>query len=166
MNKVFKKIWSQSLGCIVVVSENAKSAGKTSGTTGTIAQIARSNDYKMLTLKGLAFSIAAISGSTVWAGVVCVTDPVSGGSTATGVIAVACGINNAADGLNSSALGIDNKASNEATSALGHANEATGNSSNAVGFFNKSSGSYSSAVGYTNAASGDYSSALGANNEA
>ncbi|MBE8610084.1 MULTISPECIES: ESPR-type extended signal peptide-containing protein [Gammaproteobacteria] len=24
MNKVFKKIWSQSLGCIVVVSENTR----------------------------------------------------------------------------------------------------------------------------------------------
>ena len=61
MNKVFKKIWSQSLGCIVVVSENTKSAGKTSGTTGTIAQIARSNDYKMLTLKGLALSQRAVA---------------------------------------------------------------------------------------------------------
>ena len=34
MNHIFKKIWNKSLGRMIVVSENAKSAGKTDNTTG------------------------------------------------------------------------------------------------------------------------------------
>ena len=34
MNHIFKKIWNKSLGRMIVVSENAKSAGKADNTTG------------------------------------------------------------------------------------------------------------------------------------
>ena len=36
MNLIFKKIWSRSLGCVVVVSENAKSEVKTNKTGGIV----------------------------------------------------------------------------------------------------------------------------------
>ncbi|RUP37490.1 MAG: hypothetical protein EKK63_14720, partial [Acinetobacter sp.] len=38
MNLIFKKIWSRSLGCCVVVSENTKSSGKVSQVTGSLQQ--------------------------------------------------------------------------------------------------------------------------------
>lgn len=34
MNYIFKKVWNKSLGQMVVVSEHAKSAGKTDNTVG------------------------------------------------------------------------------------------------------------------------------------
>ena len=36
VNRIFKKIWSKSLGCVVVVSENTKSIGKTSKKEGIV----------------------------------------------------------------------------------------------------------------------------------
>ena len=44
MNHIFKKIWNKSLGRMIVVSENAKSAGKTDNTTG-IQQNSLSNAH-------------------------------------------------------------------------------------------------------------------------
>ncbi|WP_368572158.1 ESPR-type extended signal peptide-containing protein, partial [Acinetobacter junii] len=78
MNHIFKKIWNKSLGRMIVVSENAKSAGKTDNTTG-IQQNSLSNvhddeqgknfvfSFKPLVLKSLVLSIAAITGVNVWA---------------------------------------------------------------------------------------------------
>ena len=78
MNHIFKKIWNKSLGRMVVVSEHAKSAGKTDNTTGTQSNsLSNIHDdeqgknfvfsFKPLVLKSLVLSIAAITGVNVWA---------------------------------------------------------------------------------------------------
>ena len=78
MNHIFKKIWNKSLGRMVVVSENAKSAGKTDNTTGeqpnSLSNVHDDEQgknfvfsFKPLVLKSLVLSIAAITESNVWA---------------------------------------------------------------------------------------------------
>ena len=78
MNHIFKKIWNKSLGRMIVVSENAKSAGKTDNTTG-IQQNSLSNvqcdeqgksgvfSFKPFVLQSLALSIAMILGGNTQA---------------------------------------------------------------------------------------------------
>src|SRR5690606_34436866 len=119
MNNIFKKKYLKSMYYKIIVSKDIKINSKTSSNICIIIPPVRHTDYKILTLKVIFLILTTFSSNTVWAAVICVTDPVSGGNTATGAIAVACGINNTASGLNSSASGIDNTASNEATSALG-----------------------------------------------
>lgn len=72
MNHIFKKIWNKSLGCMVVVSENAKSAGKTDNTTGVLVSsegvTTRSITYRGFGLQTLVLSIAMVTGIHVWAG--------------------------------------------------------------------------------------------------
>ena len=78
MNHIFKKIWNKSLGRMIVVSENAKSAGKTDNTTG-IQQNSLSNvhddeqgksgvfSFKPFVLQSLALSVAMILGGNTQA---------------------------------------------------------------------------------------------------
>lgn len=72
MNHIFKKIWNKSLGRMVVVSENAKSAGKTDNTTGVLVSpegvTTRSIIYRGFGLQTLVLSIAMVTGTHVWAG--------------------------------------------------------------------------------------------------
>jgi hypothetical protein len=118
---------------MVVVSEHAKSAGKTDNTTDTqqnsLCDVHHDEQgknlvfaYIPLVLKSLVLSIATISGSHVWAGVVCtITGIGSALSTATGTNATACGVGNAASGIDSSAVGSSNTASGDWSSAVGSA---------------------------------------------
>ncbi|WP_045505195.1 ESPR-type extended signal peptide-containing protein, partial [Acinetobacter beijerinckii] len=48
MNRIFKKIWSRSLGCVVVVSENAKSEVKTNKTGGIVETNTIFNEFGFL----------------------------------------------------------------------------------------------------------------------
>ena len=78
MNHIFKKIWNKSLGRMIVVSENAKSAGKTDNTTGT-TENSLSNvqcdeqgksevfSFKPFVLQSLALSVAMILGGNTQA---------------------------------------------------------------------------------------------------
>ncbi|WP_162626620.1 ESPR-type extended signal peptide-containing protein, partial [Acinetobacter sp. CFCC 10889] len=78
MNHIFKKIWNKSLGCMVVVSENAKSAGKTDNTVGTTLNVT-SEQLNQENLKNtsvitpkfilniLSFGLLVSMGTTVWA---------------------------------------------------------------------------------------------------
>ncbi len=130
MNHIFKKIWSEKLGQMVVVSEQAKSAGKSDNTTGSVTL--ESNQpasqqgsmsgliFQPLLLKSLVLCMAAISGANAWAGLVCTTTG-SGSldSTATGIHAIACGVNNTASGFNSIAMGTLNTASGAGSAAVG-----------------------------------------------
>ncbi|RZG77914.1 hypothetical protein EXE10_18765, partial [Acinetobacter sp. WCHAc060033] len=75
MNKIFKKIWSKTQGCMVVVSENAKSEGKNNTTTGIIcedsAQVgvaeSKTSSLKRASLSILAVGVLSTMGSNVWA---------------------------------------------------------------------------------------------------
>ena len=78
MNHIFKKIWNKSLGRIIVVSENAKSAGKTDNTTGTTENsLSNAHDdergkngvfsFKPFVLQSLALSVAMILGGNTQA---------------------------------------------------------------------------------------------------
>jgi hypothetical protein len=78
MNHIFKKIWNKSLGRMIVVSENAKSAGKTDNTTGTTENSLSNAHYdergkngvfsfKPFVLQSLALSIAMILGGNTQA---------------------------------------------------------------------------------------------------
>lgn len=81
MNKIYKIVWNKTLAQMVVVSENAKSAGKSNTTTGTILDnsLSKSGHYSdqsknsvfaqsLFVFKSLCWSIALVSGVT-WAGV-------------------------------------------------------------------------------------------------
>ena len=98
MNHVFKKIWSKSLGCIVVVAENAKSAGKTNNITGNVADISThigtQSQLPQLALKALVVSIMAVGSVNTWAGVVCDTTGVGSPSTVLSSSGMACGDGN------------------------------------------------------------------------
>ncbi|MDA0695146.1 MAG: ESPR-type extended signal peptide-containing protein, partial [Proteobacteria bacterium] len=65
MNHIFKKIWSKAQGCIIVVSENAKGAGKTnksisvSESLNNIKNIKKLNNFT-LTLKPITMAISLI----------------------------------------------------------------------------------------------------------
>ena len=65
MNHIFKKIWSKAQGCIIVVSENAKGAGKTnksisvSESLDNIKNIKKLNNFT-LTLKPITMAISLI----------------------------------------------------------------------------------------------------------
>ena len=139
MNKIFKIIFSQSLGCMVIVSENAKSAGKSDNTTGTLPNTdnvkMHSSVSKVFSLQNIALSIALITGSNVWAGSVCdaMGNGVTGSSTAIGADAFTCGINNQASGVSSIALGVSNKAKGGYSFASGSHNLSQQNGSTAVG---------------------------------
>lgn len=130
MNHIFKNIWSEKLGQMVVVSEHAKSAGKSDNTTGSVTL--ESNQpasqqgsmsgliFQPLLLKSLVLCMAAISGANAWAGLVCETTGTgSAVSTATGTDAIACGVNNTASGFNSIAMGTLNTASGAGSAAVG-----------------------------------------------
>ncbi|MFU8928319.1 ESPR-type extended signal peptide-containing protein, partial [Acinetobacter puyangensis] len=115
MNHVFKKIWNKSLGRMVVVSENAKSAGKTDNTTGTTTNLEALTSHpvtlKVFGLQTIVLSITIITGGNVWAEV-CDADGSAGtgGSTAIGSNAFACGNGNVASGIGSTAVGSGKKA--------------------------------------------------------
>ena len=72
MNKIFKLIWNKSLGQMVVVSENAKSAGKKESTTGAVVSsevlTIDTSKRRIFGLQTLVLSIATIMGAHVWAG--------------------------------------------------------------------------------------------------
>jgi len=72
MNKIFKLIWNKSLGQMVVVSENAKSAGKKESTTGAVVSsevlTTDTSKRRIFGLQALALSTATIMGANVWAG--------------------------------------------------------------------------------------------------
>ncbi|MDH0808256.1 ESPR-type extended signal peptide-containing protein, partial [Acinetobacter ursingii] len=72
MNKIFKLIWNKSLGQMVVVSENAKSAGKKESTTGAVVSsevlTIDTSKRRIFGLQTLVLSIAMIMGADVWAG--------------------------------------------------------------------------------------------------
>ncbi|MEQ1104678.1 ESPR-type extended signal peptide-containing protein [Acinetobacter ursingii] len=72
MNKIFKLIWNKSLGQMVVVSENAKSAGKKESTTGAVVSsevlTIDTSKRQIFGLQTLVLSIATIMGAHVWAG--------------------------------------------------------------------------------------------------
>ena len=81
MNHIFKKIWNKSLGRMVVVSENAKSAGKTNHTIDKSSHIFApfvSTSNSVIMVKTLVLSISLSTGMGVWAGEIC------DGSNATG----------------------------------------------------------------------------------
>ncbi len=63
MNHIFKKIWNKSLGRIIVVSENAKSAGKTDNTTGTQSNSLSNAHYDEQGKSGV-FSFKPLVGSS------------------------------------------------------------------------------------------------------
>ena len=141
MNHIYKNIWSKSLGRIVVVAENAKSAGKQTTTVGTTQDIGTEQPLSLLTatVKTLVFSISLCTGMSVWAGTVCdgdatLADGQNLNSAANGTNAFACGSNNTASGGDSSALGHKNIASGGASTAVGYSNIASGGESIAVGF--------------------------------
>ena len=112
MNHIFKKIWNKSLGRMIVVSETAKSAGKTANATGTTENSLSNAHYdeqgknevlvfKSFVLHSLVLSIAAITGSNVWAGDVCdgsnTTDEQTLSSTAIGIGAYEFGVEYCSD---------------------------------------------------------------------
>ncbi|WP_308469325.1 ESPR-type extended signal peptide-containing protein [Acinetobacter guerrae] len=72
MNKIFKLIWNKSLGQMVVVSENAKSAGKKDRPTGAMASsevlATDTSKRRIFGLQTLVLSIVTIMGAHVWAG--------------------------------------------------------------------------------------------------
>ncbi|MFM6905942.1 MAG: ESPR-type extended signal peptide-containing protein [Acinetobacter tjernbergiae] len=169
MNHIFKKIWNKAQGCVIVVSEHAKSAGKTDNTTGIVVSCVNhllhqnqgKNEgfvFKPLVIKSLVLSITIISGANVWAGIVCGG---STGSIAAGNNATACGVNNTAPESNTSALGFTNQALGSYSNAIGSENIALGSASSAIGRGNRANNVYSSALGFGNTASGVYSSAVG-----
>ncbi|WP_289847043.1 ESPR-type extended signal peptide-containing protein, partial [Acinetobacter sp. Ac_5812] len=154
MNHIFKKIWNKSLGRMVVVSENARSAGKTDNTTGVLvssdAVTARSISYRGFSLQTLVLSIALVTGSNVWAEVCDVNGSGgSGGSTALSGTFV-CGLNNTISSLlgGSLAIGSDNFVSGTGfNSALGSYNTVSSEGAVSVGFLNSSIGLGSTAIG-------------------
>uniref|UniRef100_UPI002CFDA1BB ESPR-type extended signal peptide-containing protein n=1 Tax=Acinetobacter parvus TaxID=134533 RepID=UPI002CFDA1BB len=182
MNHIFKKIWNKSLGRMIVVSENAKSAGKTDNTTG-IQQNSLSNvhddeqgknfvfSFKPLVLKSLVLSIAAITGVNVWADdnyAHTSTDTALGSATGlsyistnngttltsvAGITVTSTSLN--MDDIDSFTVGGIKETDPVKVAAFKNAAKKGGNI--AVG-------QYSSAVGTGNIASGSYSSAVGSNN--
>ncbi|MCG3842384.1 YadA-like family protein [Psychrobacter sp. Ps1] len=164
MNHIFKKVWNKSLGCIVVVSENAKSGGKTNNITGTIARVTGLSNYKVLSLslRSLVLSIAAVSVTNSW-GAVCQTNSGTYGSTSVNP-SLACGYRNTASKPYTTAIGSNNVASNESSTAVGFNNAASGGASSAVGASNIASGLATTAVGYYNRVNANNSTAVGNNN--
>ncbi|WP_335953805.1 ESPR-type extended signal peptide-containing protein, partial [Acinetobacter higginsii] len=156
MNHIFKKIWNKSLGSMVVVSENARSAGKTDNTIGAVSisdtVTTDTMIYRGFGLQTLVLSIAMVTGSNVWAEVCDVNGSgATGGSTATGSGAFACGINNtiSSSSVASNAIGLENFVSGAGyNSALG-SNNTVSSSEGAVsvGFLNSSVGPGSTAMG-------------------
>ena len=110
MNHIFKKIWNKSLGCMVVVSENAKSAGKTDNTVGGFIDIEVNSLEKTgkiqlyFPIKAIVMSLFLFSVPTVWAENTGVDGGDTGGSDAISGAFVS-GLNNAALAQGASAIG-------------------------------------------------------------
>ncbi|QNH52407.1 hypothetical protein HWI77_06575 [Acinetobacter venetianus] len=62
MNHIFKKIWSKAQGCIIVVSENVKGAGKTNKSISaeSLDNIKNIKTLNNLTLKPITMAISLI----------------------------------------------------------------------------------------------------------
>ena len=90
----------------------------------------------------------------------------AGGSAASGLDSIACGLdNNAVD--NSVALGVGNQADNNAGTAIGRFNSVTAEHAVAIGFSNTvSTNIFGTAMGQLNSATGGESSAVGFDNVA
>ena len=110
MNHIFKKIWNKSLGCMVVVSENAKSAGKTDNTVGGFIDIEANSLEKTgkiqlyFPIKAIVMSLFLFSVPTAWAENTGVDGGDTGGSDAISGAFVS-GLNNAALAQGASAIG-------------------------------------------------------------
>ncbi|EOR09217.1 hypothetical protein F896_01069 [Acinetobacter genomosp. 15BJ] len=154
MNHIFKKIWNKSLGRMVVVSENTRSAGKTDNTIGAVSisdtVTTDTMIYRGFGLQTLVLSIAMVTGSNVWAEVCDVNGSGgTGGSTAPSG-AFACGINNtiSSSSVASNAIGLGNFVSGAGyNSALGSNNTVSSEGAVSVGFLNSSVGPGSTAIG-------------------
>lgn len=170
MNHVFKKIWSKSLGCIVVVAENAKSAGKTNNVTGNVAQsstqistqLSTQSQLPQLALKALVVSIMAVGSVNTWAGVVCdTTGTITGSaqaSTAIGDNATSCGVSNKSSGISDAT-----KVAAFKNAAKKGGNIAIGRSSTAVGVQNLATAMNSSVFGSNSQATATNATAIGNN---
>ena len=90
----------------------------------------------------------------------------SGSTAASGLNAIALGLNNTASGNSSVALGGYNEAKKASSVALGSYNEVDGNSSVALGDGNVITGRYAIAEGLYNEVTKDYAHAEGMNNQA
>ena len=189
MNHIFKKIWNKSLGRMIVVSENAKSAGKTDNTTG-IQQNSLSNvhddeqgksgvfSFKPFVLQSLALSIAMILGGNTQADdnyAHASTETALGSAKGTahgatyilGKITAVGGITVTTTGAGTSLNDIDSFTANGVTTTK------AANPTAVAAFINAAKkggniavGQYSSAVGTANIASGSDSSAVGYSNTA
>ncbi|MCU4394194.1 ESPR-type extended signal peptide-containing protein [Acinetobacter parvus] len=186
MNHIFKKIWNKSLGRMIVVSENAKSAGKTDNTTG-IQQNSLSNvqcdeqgksgvfSFKPFVLQSLALSVAMILGGNTQADdnyAHTTTDTALGSAkgsahtatTTAGKITAVGGITVTTTGAGTNLNHIDSFTVNGVKTTNPTAVAEFINAAKKGG--NIAVGSYSSAVGTANIASGSSSSAVGFNNNA
>jgi hypothetical protein len=187
MNHIFKKIWNKSLGRIIVVSENAKSAGKTDNTTGT-TENSLSNvqcdergkngvfSFKPFVLQILALSVAMIlggntqaddnyAGSTTDTAVGSAKGTEHGATYISGKITAVGGIKVTTTGAGTSLDDIDAFTVNSVTTTK------TANPTAVAAFINAAKkggniavGQYSSAMGTGNIASGSYNSAMGMSN--
>jgi len=145
MNRVFKTIWNRVEQRWVVASETAKSsrsghrqASKTSQSSGTSARF---------TPQALALCVVGLMGLQSASAAVCETDTGLNGSSATGVDALACGVNNQANAERSSAVGYSNAVLGRSSHAIGSLNTVTGPASTAFGHLNNAVGNSSSAIG-------------------
>ena len=151
MNKIFKVIFNKSLGRMVIVSENAKSAGKTtvSGQALSVDAVEKRNSM-VFALKPLLLCMSLCIGTQAWADICMLTPgfPDSlGGNNGFLPETLACGYMNSANGINSTSVGVRNSALGNYSNALGYNNTASGAYSSAVGTLNKSIGIGSSAIG-------------------
>ncbi|MFV0635770.1 ESPR-type extended signal peptide-containing protein [Mitsuokella sp. WILCCON 0060] len=143
MNKVYKVIWSKVRGCYVVVSEIAKSGGKTKA-----RHEKKSSHGGLLVAAALAASVygAGESGHV---------------EAATGTNAVQEGTDAAASGANSIAIGPNAKASADSAIAIGNGASASADSAIAVGKNAVAAGQGAFVIGEHNSATGQNAVAFG-----
>lgn len=154
MNKVYKVLFNKSTGKYVVVSENSKSAKKSSKTIQSIVLAAVAFGGTSITMAGEL----ALRGGTATG-----TDTIAIGerSNASGILSMALGANSVVEGINSVAIGSGAKVLGNDSVAIGTRAKALANYSTALGNQATAETAYDFAAGYNANASGGQSMALG-----
>ena len=179
MNKVYKVVWNEVKNCYSVVSEIAKSHGKSSSRRKkTMAALMV---FSLLSAGGLSYAatltpeqqavydavLQKLETEKKTAHYFSVNSTDEGANSnynndgATGTDAIAIGYNSQVKGYSSTALGNQSQAQGNFSTALGNNSQAQGNSSTALGNNSQAEGHASTALGPFTKAQGEYSTALG-----
>ena len=159
MNKVYKVLFNKSIGKYVVVSENSKSAKKSSKSIQSIV-------LAVVAFGGTSITIAAtlqLGGGTATG-----TDTIAIGerANATKANGIAIGSTALASEINAIAMGFNSNSSGENSTAIGNSSVASKQGSIALGQNTESSGADSVAIGSVAKATADNTVALGARSNA